>query len=62
MHGRFRPLIDREGTSPLLLATADAYLPVRLGEPPRPDQSVLVYLLDGTGLIVSAGCLLRLEP
>ena len=40
---------------------AVAYIRVRVTDVPRPDGSVLVYLPDGTGLVVSAQQLLHLD-
>jgi hypothetical protein len=39
-----------------------AYLPVRITEEPRVDGSVLVYLADGTALVVDEDQLLRVDP
>jgi len=41
---------------------ADAYIPVRVVEPPRSDGSILVYLPDGTAFVVNSRQLLHLEP
>jgi hypothetical protein len=41
-------------------ADSDAYLPVRVPEGPRPDGYLLVYLPDGTGLVVNGRHLVRL--
>ena len=40
---------------------SDAYLRVRVPDGPRPDGYVLVYLPNGTGLVVASSQLLRLE-
>jgi hypothetical protein len=39
-----------------------AYLPVRITDEPRADGSVLVYLADGTALVVDEDQLLRVDP
>jgi hypothetical protein len=39
-----------------------AYLPVRMTEEPRADGSVLVYLADGTALVVGEDQLLWADP
>ena len=33
---------------------SDAYIRVRVPDGPRPDGSILVYLPDGTGLVVNS--------
>jgi hypothetical protein len=38
-----------------------AYIRVRVPDGPRPDGSILVYLLNGTGLVVNSNQLLRLD-
>jgi hypothetical protein len=40
---------------------SDAYIGVRVPNGPRPDGSILVYLADGTGLVVNSKQLLRFE-
>jgi len=40
---------------------SDAYIRVRVPAAPRPDGSILVYLPDGTGLVVNSNQLLRLD-
>ncbi len=40
---------------------SDAYIRVRVPGGPRPDGSILVYLPDGTGLVVNSNQLLRLD-
>jgi hypothetical protein len=40
---------------------SDAYIRVRAPAAPRPDGSILVYLPDGTGLVVNSNQLLRLD-
>ncbi len=40
----------------------DAYVHVRLTEPPRPAEPITVYLSDGTALVVCGRDLLRLAP
>lgn len=42
-------------------ADSDAYLRVRVPSGPRPDGSILVYLPDGTGLVVDSTQLLHLD-
>ena len=55
------PLTD--DTVDLQHAEADAYIPVRITEEPHHDGRVLVYLPDGTGLLVHRRNLVpRLEP
>jgi hypothetical protein len=41
-----------EHTVDLREVEADGYIPVRITEEPRRDGRVLVYLADGTGLLV----------
>ncbi len=40
-------------------ADSDSYLRVRVPDGPRPDGSILVYLPDGTGLVVNSNQLLH---
>ncbi len=40
---------------------SDAYIPVRVPDGPRPDGSILVYLPNGTGLVVNSNQLLHLD-
>jgi hypothetical protein len=40
----------------------DAYVHVRITEPPRPAEAITVYLSDGTALVVCGRDLLRLAP
>ena len=49
------------GGSPPNVTHADACIPVRVVHAPRRDGSILVYLPDGTALIVTDRQLLR-EP
>jgi hypothetical protein len=42
-------------------ADSDAYLRVRVPDGPRPDRSILLYLPDGTGLVVNSNQLLHLD-
>ena len=39
----------------------DAFIRVRVPDGPGPDGSILVYLPDGTGLVVNSNQLLRLD-
>ena len=41
---------------------ADAYIRVRVPNGPGPDGSTLVYLPDGTALVVGTQQLLHLDP
>jgi hypothetical protein len=47
-----RPSPLTDDTVDLHEAEADAYIPVRVTEEPHRDGRVLVYLPDGTGLLV----------
>jgi hypothetical protein len=51
------PRTDDDSTIDLRAPEADAYIPVRVTEEPRHDGRVLVYLPDGTGLVVNRRCL-----
>jgi hypothetical protein len=42
-------------------ADSGAYIRVRVPGGPRPGGSILVYLPDGTGLVVNSNQLLRLD-
>jgi hypothetical protein len=46
------PLARDESSIDLRDTEADAYIPVHITEEPRTDGRVLVYLPDGTGLLV----------
>jgi hypothetical protein len=48
--------VDLRDTQP------DAYIPVTVTEEPRHDGRVLVYLPDGTGLVVNRRCLVMRRP
>jgi hypothetical protein len=50
-----------EGGSPPGRSDYDGYLPVRVSEAPRPNGSILVYLPNGTALVVDNRYLLRLD-
>ena len=52
------PRTDRE----LTLPDADAYIRVRVPNGAGPDGSALVYLPDGTALVVDAHQLVHLDP
>jgi hypothetical protein len=39
----------------------DAYIGVRVPDGPHPDGSILVYLANGTGLVVNSNQLLHLD-
>jgi hypothetical protein len=41
---------------------SDAYIPVRVADAPRPDGSMIVYLPDGTALVVNSRHVLRVDP
>jgi hypothetical protein len=43
------------------LTDSDAFLRVRVPDGPRPDGSVVVYLSDGTALVVNGHQLLHLD-
>jgi hypothetical protein len=43
------------------LTDSGAYIPVRVPDGPRPDGSILVYLPNGTGLVVNSNQLLHLD-
>ena len=43
------------------LTNSGAYIRVRVPDGPRPDGSILVYLPNGTGLVVNSSQLLRLD-
>ena len=60
MSATFTPYPESE--SPSIPTNADAYIPVRVTEAPRSDGSMLVYLRDGTALVVNSRHLLRLDP
>jgi hypothetical protein len=49
-------------TPPTGPAESDAYIPVRVPDPARADGSQLVYLPDGTGLVVDSRSLVRPQP
>ena len=59
MSANMKPYLP--GGSPPNVTHADAYIPVRVVHAPRRDGSVLVYLPDGTALVVNGRQLLR-EP
>ena len=42
-------------------AGCDAYIRVRVPDVPRPDGSLLVYLADGTALVVDGHLLLHID-
>lgn len=45
---------------PALLVSSNAWIPVRATGEPRSDGSMLVYLPDGTGLVVNSQYVTRL--
>jgi hypothetical protein len=53
------PYLDKR--SQPVAADCDAYIPVRVPGPPRPDGQVLIYFLDGTARLVAARHLYRIE-
>jgi hypothetical protein len=60
----FRPYIDSESSPDPRDSngdSTDAYIPVRVPGRPRRDGHLLVYLPDGTGLVVNGRHLLRVE-
>ena len=59
MAATFSPFLEQPPD--LTPSEAVAYIRVRVTDVPRPDGSVLVYLPDGTGLVVSAQQLLHLD-
>jgi hypothetical protein len=50
-----------EAGHPRTATDADAYIRVRVSDGPHPDGSMVVYLSDGTALVVDGGQLLRLD-
>jgi hypothetical protein len=54
------PYPDVESAS--VPADSDAFIPVRVVEPARPDGSRLVYLPGGTAFVVNSRYLLRRDP
>jgi hypothetical protein len=58
MSATFTPFL--ESGSPA--TTGDAYIRVRVTDEPRRDGSLLVYLRDGTALVVNGHLLLPLDP
>ena len=59
MSATFIPYL--EGQLDHATADTDAYIRVRVPSGPRPDGSILVYLPNGTALIVNGNQLLHLE-
>jgi hypothetical protein len=58
MSATFTPYLE-SGSPP---ASGDAYIRVRVTDEPRGDGSLLVYLPDGTALVVNGQLLLHLDP
>ena len=58
MSAMFMPYVASES----IPTNADAYIPVRVTEAPQSGGSMLVYLPDGTALVISSRHLLRLAP
>lgn len=59
MSATFTPYL--ESRSDRTATDADAYIRVRVPDGPRPDGSMLVYLPNGTALIVNSRHLLHLN-
>ena len=59
MPATFTPYL--EGRSPQARADSDVFIRVRVTDGLRPDGSVLVYLADGTALVVKGDLLLQLD-
>jgi len=58
MSATFTPYLET-GSNP---TCGDAYLRVRVTDKPRADGSLVVYLPDGTGLVVNGDLLLHVVP
>jgi hypothetical protein len=56
----FTPYPDH--ASPTVPVDFDAYILVRVTQAPRPDGSLLVYLPNGTAVVVNSSYLLCLDP
>jgi hypothetical protein len=58
MSAIFTPYFEAQADS----TDAEAYIRVRIVNEPRPDGFVLVYLPDGTGIVVNSNHLLHFDP
>jgi hypothetical protein len=58
MSATFTPFLETGSPA----TTGDAYIRVRVTDEPRRDGSLLVYLRDGTALVVNGHLLLHLDP
>ena len=60
MSAPFTPYPDHASST--IAVDFDAYILVHVTQAPRPDGSVLVYLPNGTAVVVNSSYLLRLDP
>ena len=56
MSAGFTPYV--EGSSSSFPGEVDAFIRVRVTQAPRPDGSMLVYLPNGTAVVVDSRCVL----